>query len=146
MKHIGSWLAAVLLAGCATPHLAGQWQAKWPDGHLTTLSVQDFGEGQWYLKGSPLELGGVYAVDQDRLICTRPDTPRVGFVWRIVDDRHLLLVGQPPPDRLGDRWLGLELTRVPPPRPPEEQTEESGDDDSALPKHPPPDPPPVDKP
>ncbi len=106
-------ISVALLASCASHDLAGRWQAQWPDGHSTELSIQQFGDKEWYLKGTPAELNGVYQLQDDQLACTKADMPRdAGFVWRVIDNQHLILIDEPSFDRLGDRWLGINLHKM----------------------------------
>jgi hypothetical protein len=103
----------VFLAACAAQqNLSGAWEVRWPDGRQEALSIQDFGGGQWYLKGSAAELNGVYVLKDSALTCVQPDLPAMaGFIWAEGSDQAFTLTEQPGVSRLHDRWLGARLVR-----------------------------------
>ena len=107
---------AVLLSGCATTPstLVGQWNLARPDSPLATVTVQDFGDGTFYMHGNT-PMDGVYRKDGDKLTCTKPDDPRLHpFTWRIQDERTLVLIEQPDVSISQERLLGSLLTRATP--------------------------------
>lgn len=104
---------SAILAACASQSLTGTWEVRWLDGRQETVSVQDFGGGQWYLKGPAAELNGIYVLKDSSLTCVRPDLPPMGgFAWGEGSDGAFTLVQQPDPSRLHDHWLGARLVRV----------------------------------
>lgn len=102
---------ALLLGACTTFNPTGTWQLQSPNGSTSTVTVQDFGDGNYYLHGSPL-MNGIYRIDKTKFVCKKPDDPRLtGFAWHIQDNNKLVLISQPPVWVSQERYLGSLLTR-----------------------------------
>ncbi len=105
-------MSVVLLgAGCATENFAGKWNLEAQNGKVIPVMIQNFSNGHYYMHGNT-PLDGIYSKQSDKLICTKPDDPRLtGFVWRIQDKNTLLLIAQPSMWVSQERYLGDQLTR-----------------------------------
>lgn len=104
-------LLALLLAACAAFNPTGTWQLQARDGSVKVVTVQDFGDGNYYLRGSPA-MNGVYRVKGSSFVCEKPDDPRLtGFVWHIQSDDQLVLTSQPAMWVSEERYLGSILVR-----------------------------------
>jgi hypothetical protein len=103
----------VLLAACAGQKLAGRWEVRWLDGRRETVTLQDFGGGQWYLRGATDELNGVYEWKDSNLTAVKSDLPTMmGFSWKRGTDGTFTLVEQPEVSRLHDHWLGAKMVHL----------------------------------
>ena len=101
--------AGAALAGCA-PTLVGTWRLHEAQ-RTEVVTIQNFGHGRYYLHGDT-ELDGVYRERNRRLVCVKPNNPRLqGFAWRVVSDKKLILVTQPSLWIAKNRYLGDTLTR-----------------------------------
>lgn len=104
-------LLTLFLTACASFNPTGTWQLHALDGSLKVVTVQDFGQGNYYLRGSPA-MDGVYRVKGSDFICEKPDDPRLtGFAWYIQSDNKLVLTSQPAVWVSEERYLGSLLTR-----------------------------------
>jgi len=114
LKAIGVFvvMSVMLLgAGCATENLSGKWDLEAQNGKVTPVTIQNFGNGSYYLHGNT-PLDGIYTRQNDKFVCTKPDDPRLmGFVWRIQDKNTLILTAQPSMWVAQERYIGDQLTR-----------------------------------
>ena len=109
MRLIGLMGMGATLAGCA-PTLVGTWHLHEAQ-ETKTVTIQDFGHGRYYLHGHT-ELDGIYRKHDRRLVCVKPNDPRLqGFVWRIVNGKRLVVIRQPRLWVAKNRYLGDALTR-----------------------------------
>lgn len=110
MRLLGLLCWGAALAGCAGPALVGTWQLHEAQ-RTTVVTIQGFGHGRYYLHGHT-ELDGIYRRRDRRLVCVKPNDPRLqGFIWRIVSNNKLILVTQPKLWVAKNRYLGDTLTR-----------------------------------
>ena len=95
----------------AVPSLDGLWQLRTASGFVSSVRITRRDDGTYHFPGST-RFSGTYELQDDTFVCVRPYHRRLrGFVWRVQDDRRLVLVDQPDPSRAGGVFLGSLLRR-----------------------------------
>lgn len=95
----------------AVPSLDGLWQLRTASGFVSSVRLTRLEDGRYRFPGST-RFSGTYELRDDALVCVRPYHRRLrGFVWRVEDDRRLVLVDQPDPARVGGTYLGSLMRR-----------------------------------
>jgi hypothetical protein len=88
----------------------GTWQVRWLDGRQEMVTIQDFSDGRWYVKGPATELNGVYTLKGSKFVCMQSEVPAMaGFIWNRGSKVLFTLVQQPDAARLHDHWLGAQM-------------------------------------
>ena len=96
--------------------LSGTWHLHLPAGfdHQIKMTWID----DTHFRFSHLTMAGVYELQGKRLVMQTPQDPRLTeFVWQLRSDGSLLLVDQPAVGKIGARYLGAVMRRLPVPPP-----------------------------
>ena len=102
----------LLIASCTTLSLQGHWIYRDPVDQVSDIDITEISKNEFYLKANKNLLSGVYQKNGDLLVMTKPDNPRAaGFKLRIVNNKELIIIEEPPTSVTGQKHISGELRR-----------------------------------
>ena len=109
-------LCAVLtFAGCAStpePHglQPGVWEMQAADGAVVDVKISRLQGSEYYFDAGTHPISGVYGLESSAVSMVKPDNPRMKeYVWRLREDRSLVLVREPAIELSGRRLISSTL-------------------------------------
>lgn len=107
-------LCGVIAACASVPEPKGLREGTWTlyteGGEQVPVEVTELRDWEYRLNARAHPISGVYVLEGDQVIMTRPDNPRMkAFVWRYRSNTSLLLIDEPSVELSGMRLTASEL-------------------------------------
>ncbi len=92
--------------------LAGHWVMYLPAGFQHRITLTPVGPNRYRLAPDRLNSSGVYELRGERLVLVQPTRCHIpGFEWEVRGGDRLVMVAQPPVDKIGSNYSGAYLSR-----------------------------------